>query len=441
MTKEKKEKKEKKKKGAEEQTSTEGGVAAVGSAAVAAAALEKKNEKEKKKRKKKAEVSPRRLLSPLIPLYRLGLSLREFRLATGMEQVRWLRCPIISIGNLSTGGTGKTPFTIGLARALSRYNLPVDVLSRGYGRQSDEVLRVNPEGSAEEFGDEPLLIARETEVPVYVGAERYEAGILAESEALGALQEAVLQAAVTPGQESHDLVLLRYYRSMLKKLAKPPEAEPTGRGSRGSGNESAPPVEDNEPGPFCIHLLDDGFQHRQLARTVDILLLNEQDWEDRLLPAGNLREPLEALFRANVIAIPATEPELEDKLEAFGWQGPIWKLIRQVEVTKHEAPVIAFCGIARPGQFFEALEAAELMLADQFSFPDHYEFDESTVRELIASALRVKAKAVITTTKDLTRLGKLAELFPKNLPLEAARLRVEVEDRGAMLSWLAARLL
>lgn len=237
------------------------------------------------------------------------------------------------------------------------------------------------------------------------------------------------------------MVLLRYYRRTLKSLAKPPDPEQIRRNSRGSKNEDAEPVVDQEPGPCCIHLLDDGFQHRQLARTVDILLLSLQDWEDRLLPAGNLREPLEALFRANVIAIPATEPELEEKLDAFGWQGPIWKLIRKIEVKKYEGPVIAFCGIARPEQFFEGLEAAELKLAAQFSFPDHYEFDEATVRELIASALRVKAKAVFTTTKDLTRLGKLTELFPKNLPLEAARLRIEVEDRGAMLSWLAERLL
>jgi tetraacyldisaccharide 4'-kinase len=344
-------------------------------------------------RASRPEPSLRRLLAPLIPLYKAALSVRELRLASGMEPVRWLRWPVISIGNLSTGGAGKTPFTISLARELTSHGLPVDVLSRGYGRQSVEVTRVDPNGTAEEFGDEPLLIARETGVPVYVAAERYEAGILAESEALAAEAGAAAYAA------------------------------------------------EEDPPPLRIHLLDDGFQHRQLARAVDILLLNRQDWEDRLLPAGNLREPLEALFRANAIAIPANEPELAKALLEWGWEGPIWRLQRILEVKRHNGPVAAFCGIARPQQFFEGLEAAGQELAAQFSFPDHYDYDESIVRELIAAGSARQVQAMVTTSKDLARLGRLAELFPKTMPLETARLRIEVADRVAMLTWLVERLL
>jgi tetraacyldisaccharide 4'-kinase len=350
----------------------------------------------------KPAFSPRRLLAPLIPIYKAALSLRELRLVSGMEPVRWLRWPVISIGNLSTGGAGKTPFTIALAKELASHGLPVDVLSRGYGRQSVAVARVDPNGTAEEYGDEPLLIARETGLPVYVAAERYDAGILAEREA----DAAQVELAAAAGTEYQEV-----------------------------------PAPEDDPPPLRIHLLDDGFQHRQLARTVDILLLNREDWEDRLLPAGNLREPLDALFRANAIAIPADEPELAKALLDWGWEGPIWRLRRLMDVKRIAGPVAAFCGIARPEQFFEGLEAAGLDVVAQFSFPDHYDYTESIVRELITDAGAKRAKAIVTTGKDLVRLGKLAELFPERLPLETAGLRIEVADRAAMLSWLAGRLL
>ena len=107
-----------------------------------------------------------------------------------------------------------------------------------------------------------------------------------------------------------------------------------------------------------VHLLDDGFQHRQLARDVDILLLNRADLGDHLLPAGNLREPLRAIGRAQVIAIPAGEAGLEAELEALGWKGSVWRLRRRMEVPRVDGPVVAFCGIARPEQFFQGLEFA-----------------------------------------------------------------------------------
>ena len=89
--------------------------------------------------------SSRKLLLPLVPAYRLALTLRELRLRTGMEPVNRLRFPVVSIGNLSTGGAGKTPLTIALAKALTELGLCVDVLSRGYGRKGSEVERVQPE--------------------------------------------------------------------------------------------------------------------------------------------------------------------------------------------------------------------------------------------------------------------------------------------------------
>ncbi|MGA3081765.1 MAG: tetraacyldisaccharide 4'-kinase [Terracidiphilus sp.] len=321
----------------------------------------------------------RRLLFPLIPLYRLALAFRELRLRTGLEPVRRLRFPVVSIGNLSTGGSGKTPLTIALAKALSGRGLRVDVLSRGYGRQSQLVAKVNPEGTAEEFGDEPLLIARETGVPVFVAPRRYEAGQLAE-------------AAL---------------------------------------------VDSSHP---ALHLLDDGFQHRQLARAVDILLLDRRDWQDSLLPAGNLREPVRAAHRANVLAIPADEPELEGELRAWGWQGPVWRLRRKMEIPAVDGPVAAFCGIARPEQFFAGLEAIGLEVPMKIAFPDHFFYTRQVLEELIAEAQKKEVTTILTTEKDLAGLGRLVYLFPKTMPQAVARLRIEIEEQQAAMDWLVGRL-
>jgi tetraacyldisaccharide 4'-kinase len=249
--------------------------------------------------------STRRLLLPLVPLYRLALGLRELRLGSRLEPVHRLRFPVVSIGSLSAGGSGKTPLAIALAQALKRRGWSVDVLSRGYGRQDKGALRVDLDGTAEEFGDEPLLIAREAGVPVYVAAQRYQAGLLAENS---------LTASINP----------------------------------------------------VVHLLDDGFQHRQLHRHVNILLLDGRDLKDHLLPAGNLREPLSAMQRATILAIPADDPELEAKLKAKGWHGPIWLLHRRMEVPPIDGPIVAFCGIARSDESRPEFTLRALLLGSFF---------------------------------------------------------------------------
>jgi len=310
-------------------------------------------------------------LLPLVPLYRLGQTIAELR----SSPARKLSWPVISIGNLSTGGAGKTPLAITLAKALTARGLHVDVLSRGYGRRTKFAQRVDPNGTAEQFGDEPLLIARDAGVPVYVAADRYEAGLMAESE------------------------------------------QP----------ESSKPV---------LHLLDDGFQHRRLARDIDILLLNRQDWTDTLLPAGNLREPLKAARRATVIAIPSDDPKLETELRRWGWQGSIWRLHRRMEVPRIDGPVAAFCGIARPDQFFAGLEAAGLQVASRTVFADHHRYDSHDIHCLLGAAQTVGATALITTEKDRARIGNLATTFPDFIPLLTANLRIEIEDQPNVIDWL-----
>ncbi len=321
----------------------------------------------------------RPLLWPLVPAYRLAVALRELRLRWGLEPIRHLHWPAISIGSLSAGGAGKTPLTIALTQALTTRGLRVDVLSRGYGRRTRTPARVDLNGAAADFGDEPLLIARETAVPVYVAARRYHAGLMAEAD-------------------------------------------------RPASAESA------------VHLLDDGFQHRQLARGVDILLVNRHDLTDHLLPAGNLREPLRSLRRAGVIAIPADDPDLEAEVRMLGWQGKLWRLRRTMQAPPISGPVAAFCGIARPDQFFAGLESAGLHVASRIAFPDHHRYDAHDLACLRDAAHSVRATALLTTEKDRVRLGDLAASIPASLPLESVLLRVAIENEVAAIDWLIGSL-
>jgi len=319
--------------------------------------------------------SARRLLLPLVPLYRLALALRELRLGSRLEPVRRLRFPVVSIGSLSAGGSGKTPLTIALAHAVMRRGMRVDVLSRGYGRNGQVALRVDPGGVAEEFGDEPLLIARDAGVPVYVAPQRYKAGMLAEAALL------------------------------------------------------------DSNGP-AVHLLDDGFQHRQLHRDIEILLLDGHDFRDHLLPAGNLREPLSAIRRASVLAIPAGDPVLEAKLKDTGWYGPVWRIHRRMEVPPVNGPVVAFCGIARSEQFFAGLEAGGLQIASRIAYPDHHRFTVRDLDRIRDTARNTGATAVVTTEKDRVRMGKLAE----SLPLKTVGLKIEIENEESAVDWLVKKL-
>jgi len=333
-------------------------------------------------------------LAPLVPIYRFGIALRGLALRTGLEPIRRLRSPVVSIGNLSTGGSGKTPLAIALARALRERGLRADVLSRGYGRTGKSAARVDPDGTAEEFGDEPLVIAREAGVPVYVAAQRYQAGLLAERDST-------------------------------------------------SGT--------------LIHLLDDGFQHRQLHRDVDILLVSGADLQDRLLPAGNLREPLHAISRATVVALTMPEapspgapspgaPSMEQSLLSRGlWRGPVWRLHRRMQVPVIEGPVVAFCGIARPGQFFAGLENpgvddAGLHVASRIAFADHHRYDRHDIDCILEAARTIRAAALVTTEKDRVRLAHLFPSLAAALPIETAGLRIEIEDEGHAIEWLIARV-
>jgi len=307
-------------------------------------------------------------MNPLSEIYGAASGFRNRLFDRGALKVKRLQQPVISVGNLSVGGAGKTPFVIALGGLLKARGVQIDVLSRGYGRRTKGVLVVDPGGTAREYGDEPLLIARRLGVPVIVGESRYEAGLMAE-------------------------------RSFGKRL----------------------------------HLLDDGFQHRALARDFDIVLLSDSDFEDRLLPAGRLREPLAALKRADALVLPEgfarEHAAISGKL--------VWKVRRDLLAIDAPGPVVAFCGIARPEQFFAQLRASGIALADEVVFRDHHAYGRSDVEELLAVYARAKAHGFVTTEKDAVNLNGWQD---KLAPLHVAELKVVMENASDVVDTLLSRI-
>jgi len=274
---------------------------------------------------------------------------------------RWLRArplhgPVISVGNVSAGGSGKTPFVILLGELLKKRGVAFDVLSRGYGRETRGVLQVDPGGLAREFGDEPLLIARRLQTPVVVAEDRYAAGQLAEA---------------------------KY-------------------GAR-------------------IHLLDDGFQHRGLARDFDIVLVTPEDARDRLLPAGRLRESLQALRRADAVVLmsgaEAKSFPVANKM--------LWRVRRGIVPEKVPPRPILFCGIARPQSFLLQLRSAGIVPVAEAFFRDHHAYTEKDIRDLLDLRQRSDGHGFVTTEKDAVNLGQYFEALA---PLAVVPVKMELAD-------------
>ena len=304
-------------------------------------------------------------MNPLNALFGAGVVLRNRLYDSGSLRQHHLRHPVISVGNLSVGGSGKTPFVMLLGRLLQENKFAFDILSRGYRREDTQIRLVDAKGTAAQYGDEPLLLARELQVPVIVGANRVAAGEYAEK----------LFAEATP--------------------------------SHGE----------------WIHVLDDGFQHRRLARKFDIVLLSKKDLHDSLLPGGRLREPIASLRRANAIVL--TDDTSEQELPEFARAKHIWRVARKVELAS-PAPgkVAAFCGVARPERFFADLGSLGVATQHRSVFRDHHRYTEIDAENLLALKQRSGAEAFITTAKDIVNLES-SRLLPALQPLIELRLQMQ----------------
>lgn len=302
-----------------------------------------------------------------------AVSLRNSMFDRGQLEVRRLQGPVVSIGNISVGGAGKTPFTIFLGELLKQRGIPFDILSRGYGRSTRGARIVDPNGRSRDFGDEPLLMSRKLGLNVVVGESRYEAGVLAEK---------------TWGPR--------------------------------------------------LHLLDDGFQHRRLARQFDIVLVSPEDLDDVLLPAGRLREPLSSLARANAIVITGDTPT--SKLPQ---NVPVWRLTRELVIEKMKSlrPVV-FCGIAKPRNFFEQVRALGVIPAAEIAFRDHHRYRLSDINRLDRIAQERQADGFLATAKDAINMGNLDEyeMYKKDFALHVAELRLSLANSDTFVNEMLTTL-
>jgi tetraacyldisaccharide 4'-kinase len=165
---------------------------------------------------------------------------------------------------------------------------------------------------------------------------------------------------------------------------------------------------ENKFGPQ-LHLLDDGFQHRALARDFDIVLVTPEDARDRLLPAGRLREPLTSLARADAVVLSSGASP-----ESFPLHGKlVWRVRRGIVLTEVPPRPVVFCGIARPQNFLLQLRTAGIEPVAQALFRDHHAYAEQDIRDLLKLRQQSEAKGFVTTEKDAINLGTyLDELQP-----------------------------
>jgi tetraacyldisaccharide 4'-kinase len=320
------------------------------------------------------------ILRPLAMLYGVIVVARARAYAKGQLQPRRLRGAVVSVGNLTVGGVGKTPMVLWLAEKLVARGKRVAVLSRGYGGSgggSDEVDLLR-----DRLGEQVL---------VAVGADRFAAGSAVEH------------------REAID-----------------------------------------------IFLLDDGFQHMQLARDVDILLLDASRSlaNERLLPAGLLREPISAMSRATVLVFTRTEtqPELLSALSHFS-EYPVFaattKLLgfRALHASKNTpylsaseigaGPFFAFCGLGNPQQFFRDLENWQLKISATKAFPDHHRYDHNDAAALERAAAASGAGALLTTEKDANNLRGVT-LRP--FPVYVAVIEMQVAQESDFLALIESKL-
>ena len=300
------------------------------------------------------------MLAPLSPLYGAAIRARNRTFDAHPERASQLPVPVISIGNLSSGGTGKTPLTLFLAEQLQASGWTNVILSRGYGgRRSVDPMDVLPDSNPAQTGDEPLMMARRLGPGrVVVGRKRVAAG--------------------------------------LRALSRNPR----------------------------LLLLDDGFQHRALKRDVDLLLLDGvRLWGNgKMLPVGNLREPMESARRAHALVVTRGSRAPKDDVlkwwNRYGSGGPVFWVDFAIGglrpfpdgPTRHASacqpgPLYAFCALGHPESFYADLLIAGFPWVGYRSFRDHQATGKGTLQALAREAQQAGATGLVCTEKDAVKFG------------------------------------
>ena len=313
-------------------------------------------------------------------LYAAGVRWRLQRYRSGRFKTYRLNAPVISVGNLTVGGTGKTPCTAFIANFLKADGLNVAILSRGYQRQSKGLIEVSNGQEilcdAAQAGDEPYLLAQLCPgVRVVVDANRYEAG--------------------------------KWLEAQTK---------------------------------IDVFILDDGYQHLKLHRDLNVLLLDGEHplGNGQLLPSGILREPSSEIRRADLII--ATRAQRANREAICALTASLHTFFAQHEITGfkllnaatplqsfQQANIAAFSGIAQPERFFSDLQQKNLQVVYSQAFPDHHRYTAEEFDAFRQQARRQHAAAIITTEKDAANLQPDA-LAQAELPVYAAQLQFRIEN-------------
>lgn len=303
--------------------------------------------------------------------YRLIITFRNWLYDKKIFAVVKLPCPVISVGNITAGGTGKTPCVIMMARMLQSHGFKPAILSRGYGGSSTKSVNIVADGKnilldSKTAGDEPFLMAQSLRsIPIIVGPQRIKTGKTA---------------------------INRFGANVL--------------------------------------ICDDAMQHRQIFRDINLVLLDSQDplGNGHILPRGKLREPIAGLKRASAFLLtrndetPKTD-SINKKLSQIG-NIPVFTSIHKLkDVIKGDysdkwpiadlkgKKVCAFCGIAKPDSFKKSLLAAQAHILSFDTFPDHHNYSRAELEIIKNKFYKNKADLIITTQKDGMRLQKFPEFL------------------------------
>jgi len=374
--------------------------------------LRKKIESIINSKEKNPASSPVSVLSAACALYGTAQRLRAGCYQKNLLQSKKLPCTVISVGNITVGGTGKTPMTIYLACKLEQAGVRVVVISRGYKGSAERKGGIVSDGkhllmNSEQAGDEPFLIAsRLKNIPVMVGKNRFEAGLLA--------------------------------------------------------------VEKFQPD---VIVLDDAFQHLKLKRDIDFVLLDctRPFGNSHLLPRGKLREPVEALTRATACILTrspggadeavaksvARIKSLVPQIPIFtsfhdpyfytvksGAQTPLHEIANflsphELEEIKQQK-VFAFSGIARNDDFRRTVEKSEFNTKGFCEFSDHHRYSRNDLDRIIQNAQEAGAECLITTEKDHARI---AHQKPLSMDLVVVGVRIAFSGDGQdFMSFVQGRL-
>jgi tetraacyldisaccharide 4'-kinase len=306
--------------------------------------------------------------------------------------------PVVSVGNITMGGTGKTPCVLRLAEILRERGARPAILTRGYGRQSQhEYLAVPPGASVpvNHTGDEPQILIRAGVAPVGIGADRYESGVR----------------------------LLR----------------------------------DFDAG---VLLLDDGFQHWKLARDLDIVLIDalQPFAGGHLFPLGRLREPIAELARAGLVLITRCDasdlaPAIERAVRRSNPHAPVFRSIVEPRVwveqdTGREFPLDerpferagAFCGLGNPETFLRTLSRVGVEPVDRIEFDDHHRYRPRELRHIAHQMHAQGATALVTTEKDAVNLCESSRELVAPLRLYWLKVGVRIEREDEFLREIERRL-